>query len=414
MSVDVQNVSCFCYYMHSIWIFPLQFVLAFIILYQTLGLAAFSGLAASFALVLPNFPLAKLQEKFQERIMEEKDKRMKATSETLKIMRILKLQAWETRFLRKLEILRQAEYSWRQKYVYASAITTSVSSVGPIFIIVATFGTCMLIGVLLTAGRILSALATYGTLQGAMGTLPGLIPQIAQTKVSIDRFVAFLQEEELQHDGVEKVSKESTNFAIQIHGGIFSWKPDSSSPTIRGLDVQLERGMRVAVCGTVGSGKSSLLSCILVEIPKISGSVSLSGTKAYVPQSPWIQSGKIKDAVLFGKQMDTIRYNSVLDACALKKELELFPYGDETDIGERGLNLSGGQKQRIQIARALYQDVDIYIFDDPFSAVDAHTGKHIFQECILGILGSKTVVYVTHQVEFLPSADIILEGNARW
>lgn len=109
--------------------------------------------------------------------------------------------------------------------------------------------------------------------------------------------------------------------------------------------------------------------------------VSLSGTKAYVPESPWIQSGKIKDAILFGKQMDTIRYNSVLDACALKKDLELFPYGDGTDIGERGLNLSGGQKQRIQIARALYQDVDIYIFDDPFSAVDAHTGKHIFQVC---------------------------------
>lgn len=139
--------------------------------------------------------------------------------------------------------------------------------------------------------------------------------------------------------------------------------------------------MRVAVCGTVGSGKSSLLSCILGEIPKISGSVSLSGTKAYVPQSPWIQSGKIKDPILFGKQMDTIRYNSVLDACALKKELELFPYGDETDIGERGLNLSGGQKQRIQIAHALYQHVDIYIFDDPFSVVDAHTGKHIFQVC---------------------------------
>jgi len=109
--------------------------------------------------------------------------------------------------------------------------------------------------------------------------------------------------------------------------------------------------------------------------------VSLSGTKAYVPESPWIQSGKIKDAILFGKQMDTIRYNSVLDACALKKDLELFPYGDGTDIGERGLNLSGGQKQRIQIARALYQDVDIYIFDDPFSAVDAHTRKHIFQVC---------------------------------
>lgn len=408
MSVDVMNVSSLCFYIHQIWIVPLEVVLAFIILYQCLGWAVISALAASLAVMLPNLPVAKLQKKFQKRIMEEKDKRMKATSETLKIMRILKLQAWETRFLRKLEILRQAEYSWLQKYVYASTITTFVFSVGTAFVSVATFGTCMLIGVPLTAGNILSALATFGLLQGAIGYLPFFISMFAQAKVSIDRIVAFLREEELQHDGVEKVSKESTNFAIQIQGGIFSWNPDSSSPTIRGLDVQIERGMRVAVCGTVGSGKSSLLSCILGEIPKISGSVSLSGTKAYVPQSPWIQSGKIKDAILFGKQMDNIRYNSVLEACALKKDLELFPYGDETDIGERGINLSGGQKQRIQIARALYEDVDIYIFDDPFSAVDAHTGKHIFQECILGILASKTVVYVTHQVEFLPSADIIL------
>ena len=116
--------------------------------------------------------------------------------------------------------------------------------------------------------------------------LPGLIPQIAQVKVSLDRIVAFLQEEELQHDGVEKVSKESTDFAIQIQGGIFYWNHDSSSPTIRGLDVQIERGMRVVVCGTLGPRKSSLLSCILGAIPKISGSVSLSHTKAYVPQSP--------------------------------------------------------------------------------------------------------------------------------
>lgn len=232
----------------------------------------------------------------------------------------------------------------------------------------------------------------------------------AQAKVSVDRIAAFLQEEELQHNGVEKVSKESTDVAIQNQGGIFSWNPDpdSSSPTIRGLDVQIKRGMRIAVCGIVGSGKSSLLSCMLGEMPKISGSLSLSGSKAYVPQSPWIQSGKIKDTILFGNPMDKIRYNSVLQACALKKDLELFPYGDETDIGERGLNLSGGQKQRIQIARALYQDADIYIFDDPVSAVDAHTGKHIFQECILGSLASKTVVYVTHQVEFLPAADLIL------
>ncbi|CAN1230663.1 ABC transporter C family member 3 [Linum grandiflorum] len=159
---------------------------------------------------------------------------------------------------------------------------------------------------------------------------------------------------------------------------------------------------------TFGTWKSSLLSCILGEVPRTSGTVELCGTKAYVAQSPWIQSGTIRENVLFGKEMNEDKYDKVLEACALKKDLELFSFGDRTGIGERGINLSGGQKQRIQIARALYQDADIYLFDDPFSAVDAHTGSHLFKEVLLGHLGSKTVVYVTHQVEFLPVADIIL------
>ncbi|KAL1307355.1 hypothetical protein AAHE18_17G027000 [Arachis hypogaea] len=166
--------------------------------------------------------------------------------------------------------------------------------------------------------------------------------------------------------------------------------------------------MRVAVCGTVGSGKSTLLSCILGEVPKKSGILKVCGTKAYVAQSPWIQSGKIEDNILFGQEMDRERYEKVLESCSLKKDLEVLSFGDQTVIGERGINLSGGQKQRIQIARALYQDADIYLFDDPFSAVDAHTGSHLFKECLLGQLSSKTVVYVTHQVEFLPAADLIL------
>jgi ATP-binding cassette subfamily C (CFTR/MRP) protein 2 len=129
---------------------------------------------------------------------------------------------------------------------------------------------------------------------------------------------------------------------------------------------------------------------------------------AYVAQSAWIQSGKVEDNIRFGARMNRAHYDAVLEACALNKDLQLLAFGDQTEIGERGLNLSGGQKQRIQLARALYQDSDIYLLDDPFSAVDAHTGSHLFRECILGMLASKTVVYVTHQMEFLPVADLIL------
>ncbi|TKY65137.1 ABC transporter C family member 3 [Spatholobus suberectus] len=137
--------------------------------------------------------------------------------------------------------------------------------------------------------------------------------------------------------------------------------------------------MRVAVCGTVGSGKSSLLSCIIGEIPKISRTLKVCGSKAYVSQSPWIQSGTIEDNILFGKEMDKEKYEKVLEACSLTKDLEVLPFGDQTIIGEKGINLSGGQKQRVQIAPSLYQDAGIYLFDDPFSVVDAHTGSHLFR-----------------------------------
>jgi ATP-binding cassette subfamily C (CFTR/MRP) protein 2 len=190
----------------------------------------------------------------------------------------------------------------------------------------------------------------------------------------------------LQSDVVERLPRGSSDTAIEIIDGNFSWELSSPNPTLKDINLKVKNGLRVAVCGTVGSGKSSLLSCILGEVPKISGTIKLCGTKAYVAQSPWIQSGKIEENILFGKEMDREKYESILEACSLKKDLEILSFGDQTVIGERGINLSGGQKQRIQIARALYQDADIYLFDDPFSAVDAHTGSHLFKVIYFPIL----------------------------
>ncbi|KAI9102353.1 hypothetical protein K1719_023555 [Acacia pycnantha] len=347
-------------------------------------------------------------EKFQDKLMESKDRRMKATSEILRNMRILKLQGWEMKFLSKVIELRKTEEGWLKKYFYTSAITTFVFLGAPTFVSVATFGTCALMGIPLESGKILSALATFRILQEPIYNLPDTISIIAQTKVSLDRIASFLQLDDLQSDVIDKLRRGSSNTAIKVVNGNFSWDLSSSNTTLKCINLTVAQGMRVAVCGTVGSGKSSLLSCILGEVPKISGTIRVCGSKAFVAQFPWIQSGKIEDNILFGKEMDRERYENVLEACSLKKDLEILPFGDQTIIGERGINLSGGQKQRIQIARALYQDADIYLFDDPFSAVDAHTGSHLFKECLLGFLSSKTVIYITHQVEFLPTANLIL------
>ncbi|KAH6768081.1 multidrug resistance-associated protein 3 [Perilla frutescens var. frutescens] len=408
MAVDAERIGDFGWYMHDPWMVVLQVALALMILYRDVGLASLAAFAATVLVMLANVPLGKLQEKFQDELMKSKDKRMKATSEVLRNMRILKLQAWELSFLSRIQELRSVETRWLARYLYTTAITTFVFWGAPTFVSVVTFGACMLMGIPLESGKILSALATFRILQEPIYNLPDTIAMIVQTKVSLDRIASFLSLDDLQPDVVEKLPSGTSDIAVEVVNGNFSWDVSSPSPTLSDINFRVSQGMRVAICGMVGSGKSSLLSCILGEMPKLSGVVRLSGTKAYVAQSAWIQSGKIEENILFGKEMDRQWYNRVLEACSLNKDLEILAFGDQTVIGERGINLSGGQKQRIQIARALYQDADIYLFDDPFSAVDAHTGTHLFNECILGLLDSKTVIFVTHQVEFLPAADLIL------
>lgn len=408
MAVDAQRVGDYAWYMHDFWLVFVQVGVALALLYRNLGLAAVASLVATILVLLANLPLGNLQEKLQDELMKSKDKRMKATSEILRNMRILKLQGWEMKFLSKIIKLRDEEEGALKKYMYTLSMTSFLFWGAPIVVAVVTFATCLFAGIPLESGKVLSALATFKILQEPIYNLPDSISMFFQTKVSLDRIATFLRLNDIDSNAIDKVPRGGSDTAIEIINGNFSWDVTSPNPTLKDINIRVNHGMRVAVCGTVGSGKSSLLSCILGEVSKISGIVKVAGTKAYVAQSPWIQSGKIEDNILFGREMDRERYDKVLEACSLKKDLEILSFGDQTVIGERGINLSGGQKQRIQIARALYQDADIYLFDDPFSAVDAHTGSHIFKECMLQFLVSKTVIYITHQVEFLPAADLIL------
>uniref|UniRef100_A0A0E0PDB4 ABC transporter C family member 13 n=1 Tax=Oryza rufipogon TaxID=4529 RepID=A0A0E0PDB4_ORYRU len=411
MSVDVQRITDVIWYTNYIWMLPIQLSLAVYVLHQNLGVGAWAGLAATLAIMACNIPLTRMQKRLQAKIMAAKDGRMKSTTEVLRSMKILKLQAWDMQYLQKLEALRNEEYNWLWRSVRLSAVTTFIFWGAPAFISSITFGACILMGIPLTAGTVLSALATFRMLQDPIFTLPDLLSVFAQGKVSGDRVAKYLQEEELKYDAVIEIPRNDTEYDIEIDHGIFSWELETTSPTLKDVELKVKRGMKVAICGMVGSGKSSLLSSILGEMPKLAGTVRVSGSKAYVPQSAWILSGNIRDNILFGNPYDKEKYDKIIQACALTKDLELFANGDLTEIGERGINMSGGQKQRIQIARSVYEDADIYLFDDPFSAVDAHTGSQLFKDCLMGILKDKTILYVTHQVEFLPTADLILDGN---
>lgn len=380
MSVDVQRITDFIWYLNTVWMLPVQISLAIYILHLNLGKGALVALAATLVVMSGNIPLTRIQKRYQSKIMEAKDDRMKSTSEVLRNMKTLKLQAWDTHYLQKLIDLRKVEHNWLWKSLRLSALTAFIFWGSPTFISVFTFGGCVLMGIPLTAGRVLSSLATFRMLQDPIFNLPDLLNVIAQGKVSVDRISSYLQEDEIKSAAVEFVPNNQTEFHVEIDGGKFSWDMEpGGDPILDHIQLKVKRGMKVAICGTVGSGKSSLLASILGEMNKLSGTVKVSGEKAYVPQSPWILTGNIRENILFGKPYDSDKYDRTIEACALIKDFELFAASDLTEIGERGINMSGGQKQRIQIARAVYQDAEIYLLDDPFSAVDAHTGTQLFK-----------------------------------
>ncbi|GMQ05641.1 hypothetical protein CsSME_00050591 [Camellia sinensis var. sinensis] len=216
-----------------------------------------------------------------------------------------------------------------------------------------------------------------------------------ETKVSFTHIVKFLEAPELQNRHIKQKcdTNEELKQSILINSTQISWDASSLKPTLTNINLVVQFGEKIAVCGEVGSGKSTLIATILGEVPKINGIVQVYGKIAYVSQTTWIQTGTIQENILFGSNLDQHRYQEVLEKCSLIKDLELLPFGDCTIIGERGVNLSGGQKQWVQLVRALYQDADVYLLDDPFSAVDAHTA---------------TSLNMSYQVDFLPTFDSIL------
>ncbi|KAK4540267.1 hypothetical protein LTR36_009672 [Oleoguttula mirabilis] len=177
---------------------------------------------------------------------------------------------------------------------------------------------------------------------------------------------------------------------------------------IRGIDLDIGRNELVAVIGSVGSGKSSLLGALAGDMRRTTGNVTFGASRAFCPQYAWIQNATVKQNIIFGKDFDERWYNEVVDACALRPDLEMLPSGDLTEIGERGITVSGGQKQRLNIARAIYFNADIVLMDDPLSAVDAHVGKHIMDNAICGLLKDKCRVLATHQLHVLHRVDRII------
>lgn len=407
MAVDAQQLGDLMNQLHSIWLMPLQLFSALALLYFYLGISAVAAFIGVVVILVYVLLRTKKCNTFQYKVMMNRDSRLKATNEMINNMRVIKFQAWEDYFQKRIQSYRKLEYGWLSKFAYTVSENMSVLWSTPVVLSVLVFGVAIWMGMHLDAATVFTVTTIMKILQEPVRNFPQSLIQISQAIISLGRLDGYLMSPELDKGSLQAEEGCQSHIGVELNQGSFSWEDEATKETLKGLNFQVKRGELAAIVGTVGSGKSSLLAAILGEMHKISGEVKVCGTTAYVAQTSWIQNATIQENILFGLPMNKDKYKEVIRVCSLEKDLEIMEFGDKTEIGERGINLSGGQKQRIQLARAIYQDCDVYLLDDIFSAVDAHTGSDIFKECVRGALKDKTILLVTHQVDFLHNADHI-------
>ncbi|XP_063555579.1 multidrug resistance-associated protein 1 isoform X5 [Gorilla gorilla gorilla] len=354
MSVDAQRFMDLATYINMIWSAPLQVILALYLLWLNLGPSVLAGVAVMVLMVPVNAVMAMKTKTYQVAHMKSKDNRIKLMNEILNGIKVLKLYAWELAFKDKVLAIRQEELKVLKKSAYLSAVGTFTWVCTPFLVALCTFAVYVTIDEnnILDAQTAFVSLALFNILRFPLNILPMVISSIVQASVSLKRLRIFLSHEELEPDSIERrpVKDGGGTNSITVRNATFTWAR-SDPPTLNGITFSIPEGALVAVVGQVGCGKSSLLSALLAEMDKVEGHVAI-----------------------------------------------------------KGVNLSGGQKQRVSLARAVYSNADIYLFDDPLSAVDAHVGKHIFENVIgpKGMLKNKTRILVTHSMSYLPQVDVII------
>ncbi|KZT33501.1 multidrug resistance-associated ABC transporter [Sistotremastrum suecicum HHB10207 ss-3] len=465
ISTDATRLDAASQYVHQLWVSPIQIMVGIGLLIGNLGVSALVGLGV----LVFGFPiqgmLVKLMFGQRKKGVKFTDQRVRLSTEVLQGIRLLRYYAWEAFYADKITRVRKREIDTIKISALARAGLISSVNLIPIMASILSFITYALTGHTLTAGVIFSSLQLFNIIRMPLAFIPMVFSQCSDAAVALGRISKFLLAEEVNEPYT--INRESA-WAVETQGD-FTWEtidkgdgatanhpsdkegkkakkakksknghrdsvlPTVTSPVIESepsykgkekkntpfaltdLNFRVPKGAFVAIVGRVGSGKSSLLQSLIGEMRRSKGSVVFGGSVAYVPQTAWIMNATLRDNILFGQDDDEDRFNEIVRACSLEQDIAMLPHGDLTEIGEKGINLSGGQKARVSLARASYSESDIILLDDSLSAVDAHVGKAIVENCLLdGPLAKRTRILVTHALHVLPLVDrIYVVDNGR-
>uniref|UniRef100_A0A8C4S777 ATP binding cassette subfamily C member 12 n=1 Tax=Erpetoichthys calabaricus TaxID=27687 RepID=A0A8C4S777_ERPCA len=408
---------------------PVLIILCVIYSCIILDLTALTGFVVYIIFIPVQFLIAKLTGLFRRKAIHVTDKRVRTMNELLTFVKLIKMYAWESSFEQNITEVRKMEKSILENAGYLQSVNTSVSTIVPTLATVLTFIVHTSLKLPLSSSSAFTVISVFNAMRFTIGVLPFAVKAFAEAKISCARLKKILL---LKNPESYVMQLEGSPNAIVLEKATLSWKRPhdkaaqdeknnggtknqngavyhtQDTANLRNINLTLKKGTLLGICGNVGGGKSSLISAILGQMHLLHGSVAVDGKYAYASQQAWIFHGTVRSNIVMGQPFDEKRYQRAIYACCLKPDLAILPYGDMTEIGERGLNLSGGQKQRISLARAVYSNRDIFLLDDPLSAVDAHVGKHIFEDCIKKELKGKTVILVTHQLQYLEFCDDVM------
>ena len=467
--IDSEKIRSLMKAIQELIVIPTQLLIGIGIMYHLVGFSFIAGIAMMFVVGRISYILNKRESKLQENYMQGKDRRMKLLNEILNTIRYIKMSGWEEIFASKVEDARTRELNILKKQQFLNVFGNMNYLLGPKGVLMATLIIYILLGNDFDVKKIITISSTFWVLSAPFQQVSWLIPAAINCNISVRRVEKFLLSKEIDRSYIKQTNSTKDELAIQISSGTFAWVPFdiqgrnfheieikalqteieeeqnvgeiSSSQTeeinedagtqrrdsellietsplsseikrfqLRDINIGIKKGAFVAIIGEVGSGKSSLFCSLTgeMEYQKSSPpSVRISGKMAYLPQKPWIINATVKENIIFGNPFNRELYDKVIKCAALTTDLEVLSQGDETEIGEKGINLSGGQKARISLARALYSQSEIYLFDDILSAVDVHVGMQIMQDCLIDYLQDVTRVMITHNLDYLKYVDYI-------